>query len=53
MNDTRAKNTFTALSIVAVFNEARVPGPVRKRILAALKRRGVMPTAQELMTEES
>jgi len=47
----RPHTTFKALSIVAVMDEAKVPADVRKRILDALKRRGVMPTAEELMEE--
>jgi|AACY02.2.fsa_nt_gi hypothetical protein len=45
----RLDTTHRALSIIAVLDEAKVPAPVRKRILAALKRRGVMPTAAELV----
>ena len=45
----RLDSTHKALSIIAVMDEAKVPAPVRKRILAALRRRGVMPTAAELM----
>lgn len=45
----RLDSTHKALSIIAVLDEAKVPAPVRKRILAALKRRGVLPTPQELV----
>ena len=49
MNDQRLDDTHTALSVIAVLDEAKVPAAVRKRILAALRRRGVLPTASELM----
>ena len=45
----RLDSTHKALSIIAVLDEAKVPAPVRKRILTALRRRGVMPTAAELV----
>ena len=45
----RLDTTHRALSLIAVLDEARVPAPIRKRILAALKRRGVLPTPQELV----
>ena len=45
----RLNDTHQALSIIAVVDEAKVPAPVRKRILAALRRRGVIPTAAELV----
>ena len=50
MNDQRLDDTHTALSVIAVFDEAKVPPAVRKRIVAALHRRGVLPTADELVT---
>ena len=50
MNDQRLDDTHTALSVIAVLDEAKVPPAVRKRIVAALHRRGVLPTADELVT---
>ena len=50
MNDQRLDETHTALSVIAVLDEAKVPPAVRKRIVAALHRRGVLPTADELVT---
>jgi hypothetical protein len=47
--EARLDSTHRALSLIAVMDEAKVPAPVRKRILAALRRRGVMPTAAELV----
>jgi len=48
-NDQRFDDTHKALSIVAVLDEAKVPAAMRKRILAALRRRGVFPTPEELV----
>jgi len=43
----RLDDTYKALSIVAVLGEAKVPATVRKRILAALRRRGVFRTPED------
>ena len=45
----RLDNTHRALSLIAVLDEAKVPAAARKRILAALRRRGVLPTPEELV----
>lgn len=44
----RLGDTHTALSVIAVLDEAKVPAAARKRIVAALRRRGVLPRPEEL-----